>query len=76
MFCLNKIHFQVFGLMFLLFLIANPAKAQDIFIVQSGNVKFTSDAPLELIEAESSKLQGAIKTSDRSFVFRAPMNTF
>ena len=29
-----------------------------------------------MIEASSTKMQGAIKTEDRSFIFRAPMSTF
>jgi hypothetical protein len=49
---------------------------QEVYTASKSSIKFTSDAPLELIEAESSQLQGALKTSDRSFVFRAPMNTF
>ena len=49
---------------------------QNVWMVTKSMVHFTSDAPLEMIQAESSGLQGALKTDDRSFVFRAPMNTF
>jgi len=52
------------------------SNAQSVFTAAKSSIKFTSDAPLELIEAQSSQLQGAIKTSDRSFLFRVPMNTF
>lgn len=57
-------------------LIVLKLSAQEVYMVNKGSVKFTSDAPLELIEAESKTLQGALKFSDRSFVFRSPMNTF
>jgi hypothetical protein len=49
---------------------------QDLYITSKGNVEFTSDAPLELIEAASDQLNGILKLSDRSFAFRVPMKTF
>jgi hypothetical protein len=49
---------------------------QNVYMTSKSNIHFTSDAPLEVIEATSTQLQGALKTDDRSFVFRAPMNTF
>jgi len=50
--------------------------SQGIFMVSKSLVEFTSDAPLELIQAKSVELQGALKESDRSFVFRIPMKSF
>ena len=50
--------------------------AQDLYIATKGSVDFTSDAPLEVIEAASNKLTGILKISDRSFVFRVPMKSF
>jgi hypothetical protein len=50
--------------------------AQNVYMVSTSKIHFTSDAPLEMIEATSTQLQGALKTDDRSFVFRSPMNTF
>lgn len=47
-----------------------------IFKGSSGLVKFESNAPLEVIKAQSSKLNGALNTDDRSFAFKIPMNTF
>jgi len=49
---------------------------QSIFVVSEGQVNFTSDAPLELIEASSDELEGLIRLEDRSFLFRAPMKSF
>ncbi len=50
--------------------------AQDVYKTTGGQVKFRSDAPLELIQAETKTINGAIKTSDRSFAFSIPMKTF
>jgi hypothetical protein len=65
------------NILFFAFILAYSfIQAQTVYMAQKSEVKFTSDAPLEMIEATSTKLQGAIKTDDRSFVFRAPMHTF
>lgn len=50
--------------------------AQDLFVVRSGTVNFTSDAPLELIKAESSEISGLLNIKDGSFAFRSSMNSF
>lgn len=60
----------------LLMIVPHWIFSQNLFIVQSSQVKFTSDAPLELIEASSDKLQGILNINDRSFAFRAPMKSF
>lgn len=52
------------------------SSGQELYIVTKGDVDFTSDAPLELIQAESDQLAGVLKISDGSFVFRVPMKTF
>jgi len=65
-----------FALLIFVYFIANKAFTQEIYLVNKSHIKFTSDAPLELIEAESVDFQGALKISDKSFVFRSPMNTF
>jgi len=49
---------------------------QNVYMTSKSKIHFTSDAPLEMIEATSTQLQGALKPDDRSFVFRSPMNTF
>jgi len=50
--------------------------AQDMYVVSKAIVDFTSDAPFEMIEAESNKLTGILKISNRSFVFRVPIKSF
>jgi polyisoprenoid-binding protein YceI len=50
--------------------------AGQVNLTYSGEVKFKSDAPLELITAASDKLRGAIDTEKRTFAFSIEMNTF
>jgi len=57
---------------FLLFF-ENPSA---IYTSKNGKISFTSDAPLELIEAKSEKLSGVINTDDKSFLFTIPMTSF
>jgi hypothetical protein len=57
----------------LLFPVASFAQ---LYKTVQGNVKFTSNAPLELIQAQSAKITGLLKISDRSFAFSIPMASF
>lgn len=63
-------------LVLVFYIVPQFVSAQAVWMVSKSNVHFTSDAPLEMIQAESSQLQGALKTDDRTFVFRAPMASF
>lgn len=47
-----------------------------IFITQTGTISFKSDAPLELIQAESGQMGGAIDTEKNQFAFSLMINTF
>ena len=64
-----------FRLCLILMLLPLKSYAQ-LYQATEGNVKFISDAPLELIKAQSSKLTGLLKLTDRSFAFAIPMNSF
>lgn len=44
--------------------------AQSVYLTHKGNVTFTSDAPLELITAQSNKLSGAIDLANNHFAFK------
>ncbi len=56
---------------------AIPLKATgQVYLTFTGEVKFKSDAPLELISATSKQLRGAIDTGKRTFAFSIEMNTF
>jgi len=50
--------------------------AQDIYITKSAEVGFTSNAPLELIQAKAKQLSGILDIFGRSFVFSVPINSF
>ncbi len=47
-----------------------------IFNTTTGKAKFTSEAPLELIKAESNKMVCLIDTKDRRFAFSVPVESF
>lgn len=47
-----------------------------IFELNDGQVAFTSDAPLELIEAKSTTLRGLIDAGKRTFAFSIPITSF
>ena len=47
-----------------------------IYKTTEGHISFKSDAPLEVITASSSKLEGAIGNEDLLFLFRVPIVSF
>lgn len=47
-----------------------------IYITSNGKVSFTSDAPMEMIEASSNSLIGGIKSADKSFAFSILVKSF
>jgi len=61
---------------FLAFALPGFAPVQDLYYTETGEVNFTSDAPLEVIKAASDKLAGILNTGDRSFSFSIPMKSF
>lgn len=64
----------------LLFLIvmkcASAFAPAGFFFTSSGNVSFTSEAPLELIRASSDKMRGLIDTDKKTFAFRVTYRSF
>lgn len=64
-------------LLLLLFitLLSNPLPAQ-IFAGSGGKISFASDAPLELIQAESSELKGLLDAKKQTFAFSIFMSSF
>lgn len=54
----------------------NGQQDKTLYFTNSGRVNFTSDAPLEVIKASSSKLAGVLNLTDRSFAFSIPMRSF
>ena len=47
-----------------------------IFNISKGNIVFSSDAPLELIKAESNELKGLISTENKQFAFSVKVSSF
>lgn len=54
----------------------SPGQESVPFQTKEGNVFFRSDAPLEIIEARSDKLQGAIDPVNNTFAFKLDISSF
>ncbi len=68
---LNRIKIYIF-----FYLIISTLSAQ-VFITTAGSkVDFTSNAPLEVIKASNTKVNGAIDASNKSFAFTIPISFF
>jgi len=50
--------------------------SQQLFITRNGSASFTSNAPLEVIKAESDQLSGVINPADRTFAFTIDNKSF
>lgn len=72
----NHIRISLDRLLLASWLLLGTAFAQTHFSGQDGQVNWVSDAPLELIQAESDELQGIIRISDRSFAFSLSIRSF
>lgn len=53
-----------------------PTVAQELYACRDGYAYWVSEAPLELIEAESDNLQGIIRTDDQTFAFSMSVRSF
>jgi len=60
----------------LLFVDIISSAQQAVYLAENGKVSFTSDAPLELIKAESNTLQGAVDIEKQTFIFVLNNATF
>jgi len=47
-----------------------------LYQTKTGEVSFSSDAPLEMIKASSSKLAGILSSGNKAFAFVVPMTSF
>ena len=64
------------GAYFFLLTACGQVLAQNLWNCRNGQVRWVSDAPLELIQAESQELQGIIRGEDRSFAFSLNIRSF
>jgi polyisoprenoid-binding protein YceI len=53
-----------------------PAHAQQKYTVQHGQIHFTSDAELELINASSAQVRGLLDPANNQFAFTIDVKTF
>lgn len=51
-------------------------QTSSVYTCEAGRVEFLSDAPLEMIKAESNQLKGVINTENREFVFSVMGRSF
>ena len=58
------------------FVFAQAAFSQQIYLTRSGIASFASNAPLEIIKAESNEVLGAINLTDRTFAFTIDNKSF
>ena len=63
-------------LLFLVFLSLSFETTQEVYLTQNGQIHFQSYAPLEVIEATSNELRGAIDIDKRTFAFTVEINSF
>jgi hypothetical protein len=54
----------------------HSAHSQNLFVVEKGEVQFTSDAPMELIRATANQIEGVLNPTNREFAFRVKMSDF
>ncbi len=71
----SRINFHFFFVVIVTFCCSDNLNAQ-IFKSTLSSVHFTSDAPLELIEAQSEKLLGIINSENNTFAFKIEMKSF
>lgn len=67
-------HFK--WILILIFTVCWLNGVSQVYQTIEGSIYFKSDAPLEIIEAKSEKLKGAINTSKRTFAFTIPIRSF
>lgn len=60
----------------MLILLSSWTQDAVLFTVSEGKIHFVSDAPLELIEAESDQLIGILSSENQSFAFSVPSSSF
>ena len=69
---MGKLSFCIFLSVFLL----QTVISQQIYMTRAGIAAFASNAPLEVIKAESDEVLGAVNLTDRSFAFTIDNKSF
>jgi polyisoprenoid-binding protein YceI len=63
-------------LLILIIFYPGSAVAQQIYTTRTGKASFISNAPLEIIRAESMEVNGAVNLTDRTFAFTIENKSF
>jgi len=61
---------------FFILFICDHTFSRTVYLTRTGNASFTSNAPLEIIKAQSDEVMGAIDLKDRTFIFTMDNNSF
>ena len=64
------------GLVLTLLFLPALLSGQAVWVNKGGKIDFRSDAPLEIIQASSNALKGALDPADQSFAFSVAMASF
>ena len=74
---MNKRFAAIYAVWAVLLTLAEGVEAQKtLYRLEKGDIRFRSDAPLEVIEAASTALEGVIDPLTRSFAFSVPVRSF
>ena len=60
----------------LIVMMTGYTRQENLYFTDSGHIKFSSNAPLEFIQASSNELAGILNINDLSFSFTVPMVSF
>jgi hypothetical protein len=63
-------------LLFLIPLAISHSLLAQIYMCRDGNTRFTSEAPLEMIKAQSNKTVGAVDFGNKNVAFAVAINSF
>ena len=67
---------RIIGVILAIVVLQSFLPQQRIFTTNTGTIHFSSEAPMELINATSKELKGAVDVDKRSFAFRVRINSF
>jgi len=77
---MRRLYFRIMRKVIILFLfftcLGTFCRAQSIYTCDNGKISFNSSAPLELIQAESNEMRGAIDLDKRTFAFTVKITSF
>lgn len=67
---------RIFMTLILLLIYNSDSFSQQVYMTHSGLASFVSNAPLEVIKAQTNEMNGAINLKDRTFVFTIDNSSF